>query len=52
MSQSTKPTVVIAFIKPGQIQQQVESALESNSEFELVSETNGVDDAARFRVMA
>jgi pilus assembly protein CpaE len=47
MSQAAKPTVVIAFIEPGQIQQQVKSALESNSEFELVSESNGAENAAQ-----
>ena len=47
MSEDNKPTVVIAFIEPGQIQQQVKSALESNSEFELVSEANGAENASQ-----
>jgi pilus assembly protein CpaE len=47
MSQAEKPTVVIAFIEPGQIQQQVKSALESNSEFELVSELNDAENAVQ-----
>ena len=46
MSQANKPTVVIAFIEPGQIQQQVKSALKSSSEFELVSESNSAENAA------
>jgi pilus assembly protein CpaE len=47
MSQLKNPAIVIAFIDPGQIQQQVRSALESNSEFELIAELDGAENAAQ-----
>ena len=47
MSQSVKPTAVIAFIEPGQIQQQVKSAVNSDPEFKLVAELDSMKNAAQ-----
>ncbi|MFQ5937128.1 MAG: AAA family ATPase [Acidiferrobacterales bacterium] len=46
MSQDTKPTVVIAFIEPGQIHLQVKTALDSDPEFQLVAEVDSFENAA------
>ena len=47
MSETVNPTAVMAFIEPGQIQQQVKSALKSNSEFQLAAELDSAENAAQ-----
>ncbi len=47
MSPSAIPTGVIAFIEPGQIQQQVKSAVNSDPEFQLVAELDSTENAAQ-----
>jgi pilus assembly protein CpaE len=45
MSQAVGATKVIAFVKPGELQQQITAALESDQEFELVDHLPGPEDA-------
>ena len=47
MSQPADPTVVITFIEPGQIQQQVKSAVNSDPEFRLVAELDSMENASQ-----
>lgn len=47
MSQVVNPGKVIAFVEPGQVQQQIKTALGSDREFELVAELHNMENAAQ-----
>lgn len=51
MSQAVDATKVVAFVEPGQVQQQIMAALDSDQEFELVDELPDAQDATQ-RVIA
>jgi pilus assembly protein CpaE len=47
MSQPANPTKVIAFVEPGEVQQQIRTAFDSDSEFELVAQSDSLLNAAQ-----